>query len=132
MRAGILGGLVLLLVFGSGSVVFAATATVTVDQARDLAHGAKADFVILDVRTPQEFAEGHLRGAVNLDIQAPDFERQLKALDRGKTYLVYCRTGNRSIRAVRAMEQLGFQSIQHMAQGIVRWQDRGFPVSTGS
>ena len=134
MRDGMIGGLVAILLLGLASIVQAATATVDVDQAKGLieSRDGKPELVVLDVRTRQEFAEGHLPGAVNLDVQAPDFERQLTALDRGKTYLVYCRTGARSSRAVRAMEQLGFQSIQHMSQGIVRWQERHFPIATGS
>jgi rhodanese-related sulfurtransferase len=131
MRARILGGLVLLSVLGFWSWALAATQTLTVDQARELVQtrGGKADFAVLDVRTPLEFGEGHLPGAVNLDIQGQDFDSRLQALDRDKSYVVYCRTGNRSILAVRAMEQLGFQSILHMPQGIVRWQERGFQVS---
>jgi rhodanese-related sulfurtransferase len=73
-------------------------ANVTVGKAQKLIkeHAGKADFVILDVRTPAEFAEGHIDRAVNLDVQSRDFEKRLRTLDRNKSYLVYCRTGNRS------------------------------------
>jgi len=104
---------------------------VTVDQARELVQrrAGQTDFIILDVRSPEEFAEGHLAGAVNMNVLAPDFSAQLATLDRGKTYLVYCRTGNRSTKAVQAMERLGFRSVYHMVEGILGWQKKGFPVS---
>ena len=107
---------------------------VSVDQAKELIHkhGGTAEFVILDVRTPEEFAEGHLTRAVNVNLMAPDFERWLGAMDRVKTYLVYCRTGNRSARAIQAMERLGFQSVYHMSEGIVGWQKKAFPLSRSS
>ena len=92
----------------------------------------KADFVILDVRTPEEFAEGHIDGAVNLDVQARDFEKKLRVLDRKKSYLVYCRTGNRSRKATVAMEALGFRSIFHMNEGIVKWKQQNLPLTRPS
>ena len=106
----------------------------TVEQARELIQKPPGDFkfVIVDVRTPGEFAEGHLSGAVNLDVMAPDFERQLGAMDRGKTYLVYCRTGNRSAKAIQTMERLGFRSVYHMFEGIVGWQKKAFPLVKSS
>jgi rhodanese-related sulfurtransferase len=107
---------------------------ITVEQARQLiqARSGKAEFVILDVRTPAEFAGGHIGGAVNLDISTPDFDTRLGALDRGKSYLVYCRTGNRSSRAVQAMKRLGFRSVYHMHEGIVAWQQKKLPLSPPS
>lgn len=103
---------------------------VTVGKAQKLIkeHAGKADFVILDVRTPGEFAEGHIKGAVNLDVQSPTFEKGLRALDRKKSYLVYCRTGNRSRRAILAMEAQGFRSIFHMNEGIVMWKQQNLPL----
>jgi len=107
---------------------------VTVNQARELIQqrARDAQFVILDVRTPEEFAEGHISGAVNVNLVAPDFERRLGALDRGKTYLVYCRSGNRSAKAIQAMNRLGFRSVYHMFEGIVGWQKKGFSLSGSS
>ena len=104
---------------------------VTVDQGRELMQrrAGQTDFVILDVRTPEEFAEGHLTGAVNMNVLTPDFATRLGTLDRGKTYLVYCRTGNRSTKAVQAMERLGFRSVNHMVEGVVGWQKKGLPLS---
>jgi rhodanese-related sulfurtransferase len=104
---------------------------VTVGKAQKLVkeRAGKADFVILDVRTPGEFAEGHIKGAVNLDVQSPTFEEGLRALDRKKSYLVYCRTGNRSRRAVLAMETQGFRSIFHMNEGIVMWKQQNLPLA---
>ncbi len=112
----------------------AAITDVTVEKARELIQerSGKADFVVLDVRTPGEFAGGRLPGAVNLDIQASDFETRLATLDRGKSYLVYCRTGNRSARAIQVMQRLGFRSVYHMSEGIVGWERKGFPVSRAS
>ena len=103
---------------------------VTVGKAQKLIkeRAGKADFVILDVRTPDEFAEGHINGAVNLDVQSRDFEKELRKLDREKSYLVYCRTGNRSRRATIAMEALGFRSIFHMTEGIVMWKQQNLPL----
>jgi rhodanese-related sulfurtransferase len=111
-----------------------AVTNVTVGKAQALMkeRGGNADFVILDVRTPEEFAEGHIAGAVNLDVQERDFEKKLRALDRKKSYLVYCRTGNRSRRATVAMEGLGFRSIFHMNEGIVKWKQQNLPLTRPS
>jgi len=87
-----------------------------------------ADFVVLDIRTPAEFAAGHLAGAVNVDFKAPDFQSQVAKLDRAKTYLVYCRTGRRSTLSLPIFERLGVTHVYHLAGGITAWQREGFPV----
>ena len=70
--------------------------------------------VVIDVRTAGEFAEGHLPGAVHIDWFSPNFRAQVEALDKSKTYLLYCRSGNRSGQAVRAMQQMGFSQVQNL------------------
>lgn len=75
---------------------------------------APSDMTIIDVRTPEEYAEGHLEGAVNIDIQAEDFKEQIAALDPAGNYAVYCRSGNRSGQAVSFMESAGFTSVQNL------------------
>jgi len=66
------------------------------------------DTVIIDVRTPAEFASGHLDRAVNIDVQSPDFAAQIMELDPNGEYFVYCRSGNRSGQAIAQMNQMGF------------------------
>ncbi len=65
-------------------------------------------FMILDVRTPEEFVKEHLQNAVNIDIHDEDFPEKIGKLDRTKTYLVHCRSGNRSRAAVELMVEMGF------------------------
>lgn len=67
--------------------------------------------VVVDVRTPSEFAEGHVAGALNIDVSAADFEERIKALDPGEGYLVYCQSGNRSAAAAAAMTRLGVHDV---------------------
>lgn len=86
-------------------------------------------FVLLDVRTPEEFAGGHIGGAVNLDYKSPNFREGLEQLDRSPIYLVYCRSAVRSGRAVAVMEELGFTGVYDMAGGILQWQEEDFEVS---
>jgi phage shock protein E len=86
------------------------------------------DFVVLDVRTPAEFADGHIAGAVNIDFNAGDFRNQVGGQSRSKSYLVYCRSGNRSRQAIEVMKQLNFESIYHIANGIVEWTAQGLPT----
>lgn len=86
---------------------------------------------IVDVRTPAEFAQGHLQGAVNLDVESPDFAAQIATLDPTAPYAVYCRSGNRSGVAVAAMAQQGFTTAYHLEGGIGAWQDAGGDVVTG-
>ncbi len=66
---------------------------------------------VIDVRTPEEFAEGHLEGAVNIDLSAPDFADRVGELDPAGAYVVYCRSGNRSAAAVEEMAELGFTDL---------------------
>lgn len=70
-----------------------------------------ADTVIIDVRTPGEFATGHLDGAVNIDIQSPDFAAQVMELDKDGEYFIYCRSGNRSGQAISQMDKMGFTDM---------------------
>lgn len=69
--------------------------------------------MIIDVRTPAEFAGGHLDGAVNIDIQSPDFVSQIDGLDRNGSYVVYCRSGNRSGMAMAQMLDMGFTDVSN-------------------
>ena len=62
-----------------------------------------ADTVVVDVRTPAEYASGHLEGAVNIDFQSPSFEDEVSELDSDADFVVYCQSGNRSAQAVSAM-----------------------------
>ncbi len=105
--------------------------TISVDAAAAITDNPPDDLVVLDVRTPEEFAEGHLEGAVLVDFYAADFAEQLAALDTDVPYLVYCRSGNRSGQALGVMEQLGFASAVDVDGGIVAWTGAGLPVTTG-
>lgn len=67
--------------------------------------------VIIDVRTPDEYAEGHLDGAVNINLQSGSFEQEIAEQPLDGTYIVYCRTGNRSAQAVAIMTELGFTGV---------------------
>jgi len=105
--------------------------TIFAVDAAAIAAAAPADLVVLDVRTPEEFAEGHLEGAVLVDFYDADFADQLAALDPDVPYLLYCRSGNRSGETLGVMEQLGFTSVADVDGGIVAWADAGLPVTEG-
>jgi phage shock protein E len=85
--------------------------------------------VLLDVRTPAEYADGHIDGAANIDLNAPDFADRVAELDPTVTYAVYCRSGNRSATATAYMLQQGFAPPYELAGGIVAWQSAGLPVA---
>lgn len=86
--------------------------------------------VLLDVRTPAEYAEGHLKGATLINFESPDFAQKIEKLDRSATYALYCRTGRRSGLAVQQMQAAGFTNVLDLAGGIVAWQGSGRKVVT--
>lgn len=87
------------------------------------------EWVIIDARTPAEYAEGHLKNAVNADFMAGNFEEIVGPLDMEDTYLVYCRTGVRSAKAAKKMETLGFKNVINMKDGIEGWKKAQLPVT---
>ena len=84
---------------------------------------------IIDVRTPQEFNAGHVAGAKNIDFFGSAFEATLLPLDRAKPYLVYCRSGNRSVGALEIMQKLGFTNLLHMSHGMNEWMREKLPLT---
>lgn len=86
------------------------------------------DLVILDVRTPEEFDEGHLEGAVMLDFYEADFADQLAELDPEVPYLLYCRSGSRSGQTTAIMDDLGFADVADIDGGIVAWSGAGLDL----
>lgn len=92
----------------------------------------KTDSVqLLDVRTPQEYAEGHIEGALNINVQSDDFQQMAgKELSKGSTILVYCRSGRRSMDAAGILTRLGYRVI-NLKGGIIEWKENGLPVTTG-
>ncbi len=84
--------------------------------------------IVLDVRTVKEFQEGHIPGATNIDVNAPDFEKKVGALDKNKVYLVHCAAGVRSAKACKKMEQLNFSHLYNLESGFKGWEKAGKPV----
>jgi phage shock protein E len=89
---------------------------------------AEKKVAVLDVRTPREFAAGHIAGAELVDYSAPDFEKRLNALDKSKTWLVHCAAGGRSTKSLKSLQKLKFQSIVHLDGGLNAWLKAGKPV----
>ncbi len=102
----------------------AAGRTVTPSEARNLiADGA----TVIDVRTPEEFDQGHVRGALNLNIQDTVFFDQLEDLDVGDSFVVYCRSGSRAATAIEQMVERGFVEVVN-AGGYDALESAGVPV----
>ena len=84
---------------------------------------------LLDVRTPQEYAEGHIDGALNIDVQSDDFQKMAeKDLSKDSTILVYCRSGRRSMDAAKILTKLGYKVV-NLKGGIIEWKEDGLPVT---
>ena len=124
----------LTLVFSSGQARAdekekASPATVTHADAKEAAKLVRKNkVVVLDVRTPGEFAAGHIAGAINIDFQNGDFSERLGKLDRDKSYLVHCAVGGRSTKALPQLSKLGFKHVVHLDGGFKAWQAAGNPV----
>lgn len=91
---------------------------------------AEVGVVLLDVRTPSEYAAGHLADATNIDMQAGDFLARVGKLDKSASYALYCRTGHRSGIAAEQLTAAGFTTVVDLAGGIVAWSAAGKPVAT--
>ncbi len=84
--------------------------------------------LVIDIRTADEFEEGHLEGARQIDFLSDDFGAELAKLDRNKPYLVHCRSGGRSSRSLETWKKLGFKKVYHLDGGILAWEDAKLPV----
>jgi phage shock protein E len=87
------------------------------------------DLIIIDVRTSEEFAQGYIENAINLDYRSDTFRDELDNLDKDKTYLIYCAVGGRSRSALDIMEELGFMEAYNMLGGINQWKKDGLPIT---
>ena len=83
---------------------------------------------VLDIRTPAEFATGHIKGAKNYNFQGDGFRGELNQLDKNKPYLVHCASGGRSTKSLELFKQLGFKSLYHLDGGIKAWEKASLPV----
>jgi phage shock protein E len=92
---------------------------------------APENLVVLDVRTAEEFDEGHIDGAVMLDFYRDDFADELAKLDPDVPYVLYCRSGNRSGQTLAIMDSLGFTEVTEVDGGVINWQTAGLPLVTG-
>jgi phage shock protein E len=83
---------------------------------------------LLDIRTPEEYAQGRLKDSQLMDFYAPDFAERLGKLDKGAKYLIYCRSGKRSGKALETMAGLGFTQARDIEGGINAWIAAGLPT----
>jgi rhodanese-related sulfurtransferase len=90
-----------------------------------------AEVMVIDVRTPEEFAAGHLEGAVNLNVEDGTLQAELADLDPGAEYIVYCRSGRRSAIAAEAMAAAGFTSVTDLGALNDAAAETGLPIVTG-
>jgi rhodanese-related sulfurtransferase len=78
---------------------------------------------LIDVRTPEEFAEGHIEGAKNINFHSNDFLAQFSQLDREKPVYLYCKSGNRSGKAAKELADMGFKRIVDLKGGYLAWKE---------
>lgn len=125
-RAGILAAVAALVLTACGG-----TETIHRVDADAFAKAIKQPGVtVIDVRTPAEFAAGHIAGAVNLDVEGGSFANDILDYDKSKTYAVYCASGARSYSAATQMADAGFKDIYDLDGGVTMWQATGHALVT--
>ncbi len=90
----------------------------------------QAGVVTLDVRTPAEFSQGHITGAINIDVEGADFAAEISKLSKSASYAVYCHSGRRSAIATETMRKAQFKSLFNLQNGIQDWLASGLSVTT--
>jgi phage shock protein E len=100
----------------------------TVDAATWISEASQPGVTVIDVRTPAEFAAGHIDGAVNIDVESPAFAAEIAELDKAQPYSLYCRSGNRSAVAMDQMTEAGFTDVTNLDGGLVDLADAGATV----
>lgn len=113
---------------GNAPVRMQKPTNLTPSEAETLLHSSK-ELLVIDVRTQEEFAEGHIAGARNVNFNSPTFAEQMKAFT-GKKILVHCASGGRSARALEALSGMPFEKVYHLQKGFNAWVEAGKPVST--
>lgn len=81
------------------------------------------DVMILDVRTPEEYAAGNIKGSTLINVNDPNFEAKVEKLPKDRKYLVYCRSGQRSVTACNIMAQKGFEDLTNLLGGYMAWEE---------
>lgn len=99
----------------------------TVDPTK-MMNSEENEVVIIDVRTPPEYNDGHVKDALLINVNSRDFQEEVGKLDREKQYYVYCRSGMRSARAQSLMQNLGFTKVCNVEGGILRMKEEGIPL----
>jgi rhodanese-related sulfurtransferase len=87
-----------------------------------ISNQSKDDYILLDVRTPDEYETERIPNAVLMNFYEPDFKDKIAELEKDKTYYVICRSGNRSGKACQMMTEMGFRDPQNMVGGMMAWQ----------
>tara|TARA_R110002073_G_scaffold279026_1_gene442846 strand:- start:87032 stop:87457 length:426 start_codon:yes stop_codon:yes gene_type:complete len=85
---------------------------------------------LIDVRTPEEYSEGYIQNALNINIYDNDFITQINKLDKNKPVYLYCKMGGRSAKAAERLEMAGFTKIYDLQGGFSSWQQKEYPIST--
>ncbi len=102
--------------------------TVAASDAEAVIAAGGDDLLVLDIRTPEEFAEGHIDGALNIDFYAPDFGDRLAELDPDARYVMYCRSDNRTGQTMPMLEELGFADVAEVDGGVLAWAEVGLAL----
>lgn len=89
---------------------------------------ANSNAIILDVRTPNEVAQGIIKNAEKIDFYDPEFKAKLGKLDKSKPVLIYCRSGRRSGIAMSTLRELGFGEVYNLQGGIIEWSAAGMEI----
>ncbi|TWO34321.1 rhodanese-like domain-containing protein [Seonamhaeicola sediminis] len=84
--------------------------------------------LLIDVRTPKEFEEGHIKNAKNIDFYSETFKEEMAKLDPNETLLLYCRSGGRSGKTAKILQEIGFKKVYDLEGGIIEWKKKGFKL----
>lgn len=87
------------------------------------AMAAEEELILVDIRTPKEFAQGNIDGAKNINFFDGDFETQILQFDKEKPLYIYCRSGARSAKASKQLKEMGFEEIYDIKGGFLKWED---------
>jgi len=102
---------------------------INLDAAQFAAEIVKSNVAVIDVRTPEEFSQGHIPEAINIDVMSEYFTADISTLDKNCNYAIYCRSGKRSADAATIMDESGFETT-NLLGGIISWVESGQPVTS--